>query len=178
MSGSASLSGRLQNGDLRFYLRCFFTSVLALVAWKWWSSGFGWISIPENEGPTPWVEWLMLPVFAVFLFLIVGTRSRIFALLALAVIGLGIAFLFARLGAPDLALTLLLVETFTIILFIHLVRGLPKIRTIVPLRSRLFDIAIASGMGVMMTLLALKIHTVQTHEAISDTLTEWSYALA
>ena len=30
----------------------------------------------------------------------------------------------------------------------------------------------------MMTLLALKSHTVQTHETISETLTEWSYALA
>jgi len=178
MSGASSFSGVLQNGDLRFYLRCFFTSVLALVVYKWWSSGFGWISLPENNGPVPWVEWLMLPVFAVFLLLIVTTRSRIFALLALAVIGLAIAFLFARLGAPDLALTLLLVETFTIILFIHMVRGLPKIRTIVPLRSRVVDIGIAAGMGVMMTLLALKTHTVQTHETISSTLTEWSYALA
>lgn len=178
MGGASRLSGILQNGDLRFYLRCFFTGVLGLVAYKWWGSGFAWVSLPENAGPVPWVEWLMLPVFLVFLFLIVTTRSRIFALLALAVIGLAIAFLFARLGAPDLALTLLLVETFTVILFIHMVRGLPKIRTIVPLRSRVVDIGIAAGMGVMMTLLALKTQSVQTHEAISNTHTEWSYALA
>lgn len=178
MSGAAWLSSRLQNGDLRFYLRCFFTGVLALVAYKWWDSNFAWVSLPEKDGPVPWVEWLMLPVFAVFLYLIVTTRSRIFALLALAVIGLGISFLFARLGAPDLALTLLFVETFTIILFIHMVRGLPKIRTIVPLRSRMVDMGIAAGMGVMMTLLALKAHSVQTHETISSTLTDWSYALA
>ena len=118
-----------------------------LVAYTWWSSGFAWVSLPEDNGAVPWVEWLMLPAFAVFLFLIVTTSSRIFALLSLAVIGLGIAFLFARLGAPDLALTLLLVETFTVILFIYMVRGLPKIRTIVPLRSRVVDIGIAAGMG-------------------------------
>ncbi|MBT8038092.1 MAG: DUF4040 domain-containing protein [Verrucomicrobiae bacterium] len=178
MRGASWLSGVLQNGDLRFYLRCFFIGVLTLVVYKWWSSGFAWVSLPENDGPVAWVEWLMLPVFAVFLYLIITSRSRIFALLALAVIGLAIAFLFARLGAPDLALTLLLVETFTVVLFIHMVRGLPKIRTIVRLRSRLVDIAIASGMGVTMTLLALKTQSVQTHDTISNTLTDWSYALA
>jgi multicomponent Na+:H+ antiporter subunit A len=178
MNGAAWLSGKLQSGDLRAYLRCFFSGVLILVGYKWWSSGFALVSLPEDDGPIPWVEWMLLPVIAVFLWLVVSTYSRILALLALAVIGLAIAFLFARLGAPDLALTLLLVETFTIVLFIHMIRGLPPIRTIVPLRGRLADIAIACGVGVMMTLLVLKAQVVQTHPAISNTLVEWSYALA
>jgi len=178
MSGSAWLSGKLQSGDLRAYLRCFFTGVLLLVGYMWWSSGFGFVSLPEDAGPIPWVEWMLLPIIAVFLWLIVTTYSRILALLAFAVIGFGIAFLFARLGAPDLALTLLLVETFTIVLFVHIIRGLPPLRTIVPLRGRLLDIVIASGVGIMMTLLVLKTQVVQAQPAISSTLTEWSYAMA
>lgn len=178
MSGTALLSGKLQSGDLRAYLRYFFSGVLLLVGYNWWQSGFALVSIPENAGPVPWVEWLLLPIMVVFLWLIVSTHSRIFALLALAVIGLAVAFLFARLGAPDLALTLLLVETFTIVLFIHMIRGLPPLRSIVPLRGRLLDIAIACGVGIMMTLLVLKAHAVQTHPTIANTLTEWSYAMA
>ncbi len=178
MGGAAWLSGKLQSGDLRTYLRCFFSGVLILVGYKWWTSGFALLSLPEDDGPIPWVEWMLLPIIAIFLWLIVTTYSRILALLALAVIGLGIAFLFARLGAPDLALTLLLVETFTIVLFIHMIRGLPPIRTIVPLRGRLLDLAIAGGVGIIMALLALKAQVVQTHPTISNTLTEWSYSMA
>ncbi len=178
MKGAALLSNYLQNGNLRSYLRYFFTGVLALVVYKWWSSGFPPITFPESDETTPWIEWLMVPAIGLFLIMIVGTYSRILALLSLAVIGLAIAFLFARLGAPDLALTLLLVETFTVILFVHMVRGLPKIRTIVPLRGRILDIGIALAMGTIMTLFAFKVKTVQTHPAISSTLTEWSYDLA
>ncbi len=178
MGGASLVSGRLQNGDLNFYLRCFFTGVLLLVGYKWWSSGFALVSLPDGGWNMPWVEGLLLPVMAVFVGLVVFTRSRILALLALAVIGLGIAFVFARLGAPDLALTLLLVETFTVVLFIYVVRGLPKLRTISSRRSRWLDGGIALGVGTAMALLALKVQAVQTHPSISETLTAWSYAMA
>ncbi|MGD9419923.1 MAG: hydrogen gas-evolving membrane-bound hydrogenase subunit E, partial [Verrucomicrobiota bacterium JB025] len=178
MDGSAAITARLQNGDLRSYLRWFFITVLALVAAKWRMSGFPVVSLPETDLPPPWIEWAMLPAIAVFLWLIVTTNSRILALLSLAVIGLGISFVFARLGAPDVALTLLLVETFTVILFMRLVGGLPRLRVISTRRERLADIAIAGAMGVMMALLALKVAVVQTHPSVSATLAEWSYPLA
>jgi multicomponent Na+:H+ antiporter subunit A len=178
MKGAASFSGWLQNGDLSAYLRCFFASVLLLVGYKWWVSGFSIIALPAGGLALPWVEGLMVPGMAVFIALAVFTRSRILALLALAVVGLGIAFIFARLGAPDLALTLLLVETFTVVLFIFIVRGLPKLRMISRLRARWLDGVLSLGVGTVMALLALKVQAVQTHPSISETLTEWSYSLA
>lgn len=178
MKGAASFSGWLQNGDLSAYLRCFFASVLLLVGYKWWASGFSIVALPADGLALPWVEGLMVPGMAVFIALAVFTRSRILALLALAVVALGIAFIFARLGAPDLALTLLLVETFTVVLFVFIVRGLPKLRVISRLRARWLDGVLSLGVGGVMALLALKVQAVQTHRPVSETLTEWSYSLA
>ena len=178
MKGSSMLTSHLQNGDLRSYLRWFFAAVLLLVGAKWWMSGFPAISLPGGADEVPWIEWALVPALAVFLWVTVTTSSRIFALLSLAVVGLAIAFVFARLGAPDVALTLLLVETFTVILFMRIVGGLPQLRNIAPPRERLLDILLAGGMGLMMTLLALKVAAVQTHPSISNTLADWSYPLA
>lgn len=178
MGGAAWISGRIQSGDLNFYLRSFFTGVLLLVGYKWWSSGFALVSMPEGGWKMPWIEGLMLPVMAVAIALVVFVRTRISVLLALAVIGLGIAFLFARLGAPDLALTLLLVETFTVVLFLYIVRGLPKLQAISTRRSRWLDGGIALGTGTAMALLALKVQSVQTHPPVSEMLGAWSYAMA
>ncbi len=109
---------------------------------------------------------------------VVMTHSRISAVLGLAVIGLGMAFLFARLGAPDLALTLMLVESLTVVLFIYIVHGLPKLRNITKAKGRIFDASLSLSVGAVMALLALKSQTVQLHPTISNQLTEWSYSLA
>ena len=110
--------------------------------------------------------------------LVVLTMSRITAVLGLAIIGLGMAFLFARLGAPDLALTLMLVESLTVVLFIYIVHGLPRIRNITRAPGRIFDALISLAVGGTMALLALKSQTVQLHPTISGTLTDWSYTMA
>ena len=178
MKGSAAFSGWVQNGDLNRYIRLFFIGVLLLVGWKWIGSGFELSVPPAAHGGIAWLELALAPVIAVFVCLAALTRSRILALLSLAVVGLSVALVFARLGAPDLALTLLLVETFTVVLFVRIVRGLPKLRTISSTGRRWADAGIACAVGIVMALLAVKVQSVQTHPAISEQLTAWSYALA
>ena len=178
MAGAARITGLLQNGDLRRYLHFFFGGILLLVAAKWWSSGFGVTGLLEGIREVPLLEGLLVLAMAFGILLVVLTMSRITAVLGLAIIGLGMAFLFARLGAPDLALTLMLVESLTVVLFIYIVHGLPKIRNITKSGGRIFDACLSLAVGGTMALLALKSQTVQLHPTISGTLTDWSYALA
>lgn len=181
MSGSKRITDRIQNGNVNSYLRFLFCSLLVLVAAFWYrlyQAGAEVIMLPELGAEIAWIEWAMVPVMMFFLWQTMTTRSRIFALLSLAIIGLGVAFLFARMGAPDVALTLLLVETLTVILFMRIIRGLPRLRGPMPGHRRVLDIALATGVGTLMTLLTLKIATVQTHPSISATLAEWSLPLA
>ncbi len=181
MSGSKRVTDRIQNGNVNSYMRWLLSSLLVLVAAFWYRShgpGAPIVRLPEPGADISWIEWGMVPVMAFFLWQTMTTRSRIFALLSLAIIGLGVAFLFARMGAPDVALTLLLVETLTVILFMRIVRGLPRLRGPLPGHRRVLDITLACFVGTLMTLLTLKIASVQTHPTISDALSEWSLPLA
>ncbi len=178
LAGSAWISGKLQNGDLRTYLHFFFFGLLSLVTFKWWNSGFGVSDLVIGIEDIPLLEGLLVVAMGVAILLVVLTFSRITAVLGLAVIGLGIAFLFARLGAPDLALTLMLVEALTVVLFIYIVHGLPRIRNITKAKGRAVDSFLSLGVGGVMAVLALKAQTVQLHGSISGQLTEWSYTLA
>jgi multicomponent Na+:H+ antiporter subunit A len=178
MKGAAWISGKTQNGDLRTYLHLFFGGMLSLVGYKWWSSGFTLGDLIIGVEEIPVLEGLLVIAMAIAILMVVMTLSRITAVLGLAVIGLGMAFLFARLGAPDLALTLMLVESLTVVLFIYIVHGLPKLRNITRAKGRTFDVVLSLSVGVVMALLALKSQTVQLHPTISTQLTEWSYSLA
>jgi multicomponent Na+:H+ antiporter subunit A len=53
-------------------------------------------------------------------------RQRLSAVLVVGVTGYGLAVLFALQGAPDLALTQFLVETLTLVVFVLVLRKLPK----------------------------------------------------
>ena len=178
LAGSAWISGKLQNGDLRTYLHFFFFGILSLVVAKWWGSGFTIGNLAMGLDGIPLLEGLLVVAMGVAILLVLLTFSRITAVLGLAVIGLGIAFLFARLGAPDLALTLMLVEALTVVLFIYIVHGLPRIRNITKAKGRTLDSILSLGVGGVMAMLALKAQTVQLDGSISGKLTEWSYTLA
>lgn len=77
-------------------------------------------------------------------------RSRIAAVVALGLTGIGIALLFALLSAPDLAMTQIMVESLTVILLALLFTHLPPS----PMRSRrgqrLRDALLAGAAGVVM----------------------------
>jgi len=126
----------------------------------------------------PLMEGGLIIVMGMAVLRLATTFSRMTAVLCLAVVGLGMAFLFARLGAPDLALTLIMVEALMVVLFIYVVYGLPKIRNITPTTGRAFDVVLSLTVGGVMAFLTLKAQNVQLSPTISSQLTEWSYTLA
>jgi multicomponent Na+:H+ antiporter subunit A len=77
-------------------------------------------------------------------------HRRFTAVLLLGAVGYGVAVLFVLQGGPDLALTQLLVETLTLVLFVLVLRRLPS--SFVPRHLRLSQvvrIAIATAVGVV-----------------------------
>ena len=71
-----------------------------------------------------WMLGLVLVMLAAVA-LAVTARKRLTALVALGVVGYGVALLFVYFGAPDLAITQLLVETLTVVLFAAVALRLP-----------------------------------------------------
>jgi multicomponent Na+:H+ antiporter subunit A len=68
-------------------------------------------------------------------FLAATSRGRLKAVILVGVTGYGTAMMFLLHGAPDLALTQILVETVTLVVFVLVLRKLPKYFTERPLHS-------------------------------------------
>jgi len=68
-------------------------------------------------------------------------------LVALGVVGFGVALIFAYYSAPDLAITQLLVETLTVVLFMFVVLRLPPLKAISGRLTRVRDALITTALG-------------------------------
>jgi len=105
--------------------------------------------LPATLTPVPlgiWVVALLLVAGAVG---VLGARSRLSALIFLGLAGVGSTLVFVLLRAPDLALTQLLIETVTVILFLSVFRYLPAMRRYTRSRAAVaFDAILSAGVGM------------------------------
>ncbi|MGR7025035.1 Na+/H+ antiporter subunit A [Geodermatophilus sp. URMC 62] len=117
------VTGTTQRGSLPAYLGTILVAVLALP---------GTLLLTRAPWPEEWRAW-DTPVQAVVGVVVVTAgalalriRQRLSAVLVVGVTGYGLAVVFALQGAPDLALTQFLVETLTLVVFVLVLRKLPK----------------------------------------------------
>ena len=108
----------------------------------------------------------------------VRTRSRLGAVAALGVIGFSIALIYVFYGAPDLAMTQLLVETLTVLLFVLILYRLPRYTKLSKTTNRVRDAFIALAAGGMMTTLVLLAVNVKYYPSISSFFAEKSLTQA
>ncbi|WP_040337513.1 Na+/H+ antiporter subunit A [Candidatus Blastococcus massiliensis] len=117
------VTGTTQRGSLPAYLGTILVVVLALP---------GTILVFRAPWPDEWRAWdspiqaLVGAVVLIAAVLALRIRQRLSAVLVVGVTGYGLAVLFALQGAPDLALTQFLVETLTLVVFVLVLRKLPK----------------------------------------------------
>lgn len=163
----------LQSGSLRHYIRYVVGTTTALVSVAFIRAG-GFQGL-ENLSPlSPQIALIaLLMVLAAFFTVI--SKSRLQSIMSLGVVGYSIAMLFTFFGAPDLAMTQLVIETLTVILMALAFYHLPSFRLVSPLRVRAIDLAIAVGAGAIVTLLVLAALDVQTPTPVSDFYLEHSY---
>lgn len=146
-------TGVLQNGKLRNYIVTVGAFAVILLLWV----------LPRNrftldmDGMAPIS---ILPVFVCVLIMLSAVfacfaRSRFTAILVLGVVGLGVAMLFFLFSAPDLAMTQILVETLTVVLFVLAFYKLPSLREFSSRAIRARDAVLSAIFGGVMTLLVL-----------------------
>lgn len=166
----------LQNGKLRVYLLVTLSAVSLLAAWKLRSFTQLPVSSLEIGAPIHIVALLILMTAATVLVLITNAKTN--ALLGFGIVGFGIALLFAYFGAPDLAITQIVVETLTLLLLFLIIARLPEMRRISRRRTIWFDAVFSAVVGLLVFILVLKADLVQLAPSISAQLGEWSYPLA
>ncbi|KUP28484.1 Na+/H+ antiporter subunit A [Kocuria rhizophila] len=170
------LTGRTQRGSLMFYLSVILVTavVVPLVALFWFETpplaGFRVADSPAQLATG------IAMVAAALLVLTAG--KRFLAVLLVSVTGYGLALLFALHGAPDLALTQMLVETISLVAFVLALRSLPG-----PLWNRrkaghrVFRAVFAVVFGLFMMALAAFSISSRTAERISLDMPSMAYEL-
>jgi multicomponent Na+:H+ antiporter subunit A len=149
--------GLLQNGSLQRYLVIVVTTFIAAVG----------VTLIRGAPAFPAIDW-MLPEVREFLLIllilaavatVIGARSRLLAICALGMIGAAIAMIFSLFGAPDVALTQLLVETLTVIIVSIVLLRLPTLHAQPPTgkMGRVFNAVLALTAGGLVTCLVLAI---------------------
>ncbi|TVQ43438.1 MAG: putative monovalent cation/H+ antiporter subunit A [Saprospirales bacterium] len=121
---SKIVTRKVQNGYIRVYVSVMVATfcVLALIVLQNFS-------IPKIG-----VMWSDFRVYDIIIgaimlvacFYTVVAQSRLLAIAMLGVVGYGVAFVFIIFGAPDLAMTQILIETLTVVLFVLVLWKLPK----------------------------------------------------
>lgn len=104
--------------------------------------------------------------------------SRIVTIMAMGVAGYGIALIFLYYSAIDLAITQILVETLTLVMFMAILERLPRFAVLSSFGTRLRDLLIALAFGSVMTLLTLDAMDVTLSPPISRFFIENSYVRA
>jgi multicomponent Na+:H+ antiporter subunit A len=108
----------------------------------------------------------------------VHTRSRLAAIVALGVVGYGVALIFVLFGAPDLAMTQFLIETLLVILFVLVFYHLPGFGILSRPRARARDATLAILFGAVITALVLSVATIPRDDVLPQFYAANSVALA
>ncbi len=174
---SATQTRILQSGSLRNYLLTIggFTAALLLVRLP-----FTPFTVNVSGMVTPSV--LGLVTCGLIIAAAIATclaQNRFTAIVTLGVVGLGIAMLFFLYSAPDLAMTQILVEALTVVLFVLAFFRLPLMKPLSSKRVMSLDAVLATGFGALMTVLVLvAYHFDPAKERISAFMGEQSYPAA
>uniref|UniRef100_UPI000A8737E0 hydrogenase subunit MbhD domain-containing protein n=1 Tax=Arthrobacter sp. JCM 19049 TaxID=1460643 RepID=UPI000A8737E0 len=167
------VTGRTQRGSLSFYL-----GVILAVA----------MVVPLSIAltvPTPWPDqWVIADhpaQIVIGAIMIVGAiaairaSKRFMAVLMVSVTGFGMVAIFALQGAPDLALTQLLVETIVLVAFVLALRALPKRLWVGISRIKLGRAVLATALALMTVYVAIGMMAARQEAPISLAFPDLAY---
>ncbi|MCA0438239.1 MAG: Na+/H+ antiporter subunit A [Austwickia sp.] len=167
--GSVRITGTLQRGSLPLSMALILLTTLGTTGYALWVAKPVPATVrPYDDLAQVWVA-LATGVAAV---LAAMARRRMRAVLLVGATGYGCALLFLLFGAPDLALTQVLAESVSLLVFVLVLRRLPSRFDDDDRGRRLLRLALGLGGGALVTALALVVPTWRTRPPASTGLAE------
>jgi len=166
----------LQSGKLRNYLLIVLLTTSGLAFHALISRGgldlrTDWKGLQPHEGVLAGT--IAAAAVAALLF-----PSRLAAVAALGVVGLGVAVIFLLYGAPDLAMTQFVVEALTVMLLVLVLYHLPRFSGFSSRRARLRDLGVSLAAGSLLTLALLSVNGIEGDTSLREFYTSNSYTAA
>lgn len=173
---ASRLTRLIQNGRLRNYLRTVFVTATVLVGstlvWR------GGLRFPTDLTAVRFGDLILAGIILAAAWMTCRVGHRLVAIVAMGVIGYGIALLFAEFSAPDLAMTQFSIETMTVLLFILIFHRLPLFSRLAPRRAMRFDAMVATAAGLLMAALTLAAVSSPTNKRLAGYFAEQSVPAA
>ena len=162
---AADITSLYQRGSLPLYLGVILITMVTLVGAAILSAGLV-PSLQSGSGPNM-IGIAVLVVAATVL--ATRARRRLKAVILAGITGYGTALIFLLYGAPDLALTQVLVETVSLVFFVLVMRRLPAYFSNRPAAaSRWVRLGIGVSVGVLVAALALLVPQTRVHAPVSE----------
>jgi len=150
---AVELTGLVQRGSVAAYLVVILVVVLLLPGTAVLGALDGPIDVVLWDSPAQAAVGVVIVLAALFT---TRSRRRLRAVILVGVTGYGTAMLFVLHGAPDLALTQVLVETTSLVAFVLVLRRLPAYFTDRPLSPRRYlRAALGAAVGIAVGLIML-----------------------
>ncbi|WP_426322859.1 Na+/H+ antiporter subunit A [Microbacterium sp. E-13] len=164
-----------QRGSLPVYVGTIFVVFVAAEATSLVASDEWRAKLDAYQTP---MQLLVAPVMIAAGLIAIRARKRYTGVVLVSVTGLGMVLLFATSGAPDLALTQILVETVTLVAFALVLRRIPS--RLGEHNASVWPVAravLGAAVGVTMALVAIVATGARVEEPISDAFPELAYQL-
>ncbi|QIX25332.1 Na+/H+ antiporter subunit A [Nocardioides sp. JQ2195] len=162
---AVEITGTTQRGSVAAYLTFILLVVLVLPGVVMVDAFPDTIDVILWDSPEQAAVGAVMVLAAIYT---VRSRRRLRAVLLVGVTGYGTALLFLLHGAPDLALTQVLVETTSLVVFVLVLRRLPGHFTDRPLtRQRWFRMALGAAVGVAVAGFMILSTNARTAEPVS-----------
>lgn len=162
---AADLTAWVQRGSLPAYLSVLLTTLVATIAASvaLGDVDAGPIRLYDQPGQVP-----VVVVMSIAAILVARARRRFKAVVLLGVVGYGMVLIFEMHGAPDLALTQILAESITLVIFILVLRRLPAYFSNRPLlASRWWRLALSVAVGLAVAVAAVVAAWSRIHPPVS-----------
>lgn len=132
----------------------------------------------QIEGWQTPMQFVVAPIMILAGVVAVRARKRYTGVVLVSVTGIGMVMLFATSGAPDLALTQILIETVTMVAFALVLRRIPsrmgeRNASVLPVVRAVIAVAV----GATMVAIALVATGARIHSPISESFPELAYEL-
>ena len=164
-----------QRGSLPLYVGTIFIVLVAAEATALVAA------VPDRLELSAWhtpAQLVVAPVMAAAAVVAVRARKRYTGVVLVSVTGLGMVVLFASSGAPDLALTQILIETVTMVTFALVLRRLPaRMGEHNASVGRVPRAILAVGVGITMACVTIVATQARITTPISDRFTELAYQI-
>jgi multicomponent Na+:H+ antiporter subunit A len=178
LKGAKWITGRLQNGSLHTYMSITLLVTVLAVALAWGRKALlvpSWPNVPHHLS-----TWGVVAIIAISSLVVLLAKKRLVAIGGMAGVGSGVALIFLMFGAPDIALTQLLIETLTVIIISLVLLRLPPLGAAKkrPMYRRIMDGIVALSVGWIMASLLIGVLQVPMDRSLTTFFEGQSYLSA